>query len=62
MLLYCGVINKIVVRHYYILVRESNLGGCEIFRTCPDWPWGLPSLLHNGYRVFSGGKAAGTWR
>jgi len=20
-------------------------GGGEIFRTCPDWPWGPPSLL-----------------
>jgi len=28
----------------------------EIFRTCPDWPWGPPSLLCNGYRVFPGGK------
>jgi hypothetical protein len=27
----------------------------EIFR-CPDWPWGPPSLLYNGYRVFPGGK------
>jgi hypothetical protein len=26
----------------------------EIFRTCPDRPCGLPSLLYNGYRVFSG--------
>jgi hypothetical protein len=31
-------------------------GGGEIFCTCPDWPWGPPSLLYNGYRVFSGGK------
>jgi len=22
----------------------------------PDRPWGLPSLLYNGYRVFPGGK------
>ena len=29
---------------------------CEIFRTCPDRPWGPPSLLYNGYRVFPGGK------
>jgi len=29
---------------------------CEIFRTCPDRPWGPPNLLHNGYRVFPGGK------
>ena len=26
---------------------ESRWGG-EIFRTCPDRPWGPPSLLHNG--------------
>ena len=42
-------------------VRESNPGGGEIFRTCPDGLRGPPSLLHNGYRVFPGGKAAGTW-
>jgi hypothetical protein len=29
-------------------VRGSNPGGGEIFRTCPDRPWGLPSLLYNG--------------
>jgi hypothetical protein len=40
----------------------SNLGGGEIFRTRSDRPWGPPSLLHNGYRVFPGGKAAGAWR
>jgi len=28
----------------------------EILCTCPDWPWGPPSLLYNGYRVFPGGK------
>jgi len=37
-------------------VRGSNPGGEEIFRTCPDRPWGPPSLLYNGYRVFPGGK------
>jgi len=31
------------------------LGG-EIFRTCPDRPWGPPSLLCNGYRVIPRGK------
>ena len=30
--------------------------GGEIFRTCPDRPWGAPSFLYNGYWVFSGGK------
>jgi len=37
-------------------VRGSNPGGGEIFRTRPDRPWGPPSLLYNGYRVFPGGK------
>ena len=37
-------------------VRGSNLGGGEIFGICPDRPWGPPSLLYNGYRVFPGGK------
>ena len=30
---------------------ESRWGG-EIFRTCPDRPWGPPSLLYNGYCIF----------
>jgi len=34
---------------------ESRWGG-EIFRTCQDRPWGPPSLLYTGYRVFPGGK------
>jgi len=37
-------------------VRGSNPGAAEIFRTCPDRPWGPPSLLYNGYRVIPGGK------
>ena len=39
---------------------ESRWAG-EIFRTRPDRLWGPPSLLYSGYRVFPGGKAAGTW-
>ena len=31
-------------------------GGGEIFRTCPDLPWGPPSLVYNGYRVLPRGK------
>jgi hypothetical protein len=34
----------------------SNPGRGEIFRTCPDRPWGPPSLLYNGFRVFPGGR------
>jgi len=37
-------------------VRGSNPGGCEIFRTCSNLPWGPPSFLYTGYRVFPGGK------
>jgi hypothetical protein len=37
-------------------VRGLNPGGGEIFCTCPDRPWGPPSLLYSGYRVFPGGK------
>jgi hypothetical protein len=32
-------------------VRESNPDGGEIYRTRPDRPGGLPSLLYKGYRV-----------
>jgi len=38
------------------MVRVSNPGGGEIFRTCPDRPWGRPSLLYYEYRVIPGGK------
>jgi len=31
--------------------------GDEIFCTCPERPWGPPSLLYNGYRVFPGVKS-----
>ena len=37
-------------------VLSSNPGGVEIFRTCQNRPWGPPSLLYNGYRIFPGGK------
>jgi hypothetical protein len=40
-------------------VRGSNTGRGEIFRTHPDRPWGPPSLLYNGYRVFPGNKRRG---
>jgi len=43
-------------------VRRSNPGRGEIFRTRPHRPWGPPSVLYTGYRVFSGGKSAGAWR
>jgi hypothetical protein len=41
---------------YGLTVEGSNPGGGQIFRTCPDRPWGPPSLLYNWYRVFPGSK------
>ena len=38
-------------------VIESRWG--EIFRPRPGRPWGLPSLLYNGYRVIPGVKRPG---
>ena len=43
-----------VWRHMLLDWIESRWG--EIFLTCPDRPWGPPSLLYNGYRVFPGVK------
>jgi hypothetical protein len=36
-----------------------NPGGVEIFSIRPDRPWGPPSLLYSGYRVFPGVKRPG---
>ena len=36
--------------------RDRIPVGARFFCTCPDQPWGSPSLLYNGYRVFPGGK------
>jgi hypothetical protein len=32
--------------------RISVVGGAEKYSTCLDRPWGPPSFLYNGYRVF----------
>jgi len=39
---------------------ESRWGEASLVR--PERPWGPPSLLHMGYRFFSGHKPAGAWR
>ena len=41
--------------------RGPNSYGGEIFRTLPDRSLCPSGLLHNGYRVFPGGKAAWAW-
>ena len=51
------------------IATRYGLDGPEIesrwrrdFPTCPDLPWGAPSLLCNAYLVFPGGKEDGAWR
>jgi len=51
-----------IATRYGLDGRGSNPGGNEIFRTCPERPWGPSSLLYNEYLVFPGGKAVGAWR
>ena len=48
---------------YSIIATDYGLNGTgiesqsgDIFRTRPHRPWGPPSLLYNGYRVFPGDK------
>ena len=45
-----------IATRYGLGGRGSNTSWGEIFRTCSHRPWGPPSLLYNGYRVFPGGK------
>jgi len=55
--IYCGPGSSVGIATGYGLNGpgiESRWGD-EIFRTCPDRPWGPPSLLYNGYRVFPRG-------
>jgi len=42
-------------------VRGSNSSGGD-FHTVWERPRGSNRLLHDGYRVFPGGKLAGAWR
>jgi hypothetical protein len=55
--LFCRPVSSVGIATGYGLDGPgSNLGGGEIFRTCPDRPWGPPSLLYTAFRVFRGGK------
>jgi len=45
----CGLMQSVQRLATGWTVRGSNPGGREVFRTPPDWPWGPPSPLCNGY-------------
>ena len=52
----CGLGSSVGIATDYRLDDPGlNPGGDEIFRPFRP-PWGPPSLLYNGYRVFPGGK------
>ena len=69
---------RLIALWYVIRSRDSSVGiatrygldgpGIEsrwwarFYAHVQTGPWGSPSLLYNGYRVFPGGKAAGAWR
>ena len=55
---YGGVVSVCRLQPLYV-THYTTPSGDEIFCICSDQPWGPPSLLYNGYRVFPGGKAAG---
>jgi hypothetical protein len=44
-----------------LTVWGSNLSEGQIFRSRPDGPWGLLSLLYNEYRVFTRDKFGRGW-
>jgi hypothetical protein len=52
----CGPVSSVgIVTDYGLDDPGIESRWDEIFPH-PDWPWGPPSLLYNGYRVFPGGK------
>jgi hypothetical protein len=54
---YTGIASPVRLLATSWTVRGSNSDSSEIFRACPDRPWGPSSLL-----LVPGGKAAGAWR
>ena len=45
--------NQLDAQFFFMYVYFYPL---HVSGTCPDRPWGPPTLLYNGYRVFPGGK------
>jgi hypothetical protein len=59
----CGPGGSVGIATRYVAGRSGDWIPVEArFSACPDQPWGPQRFLYNGYRVFPGGTAAGTWR
>ena len=53
----CGPGSSVgIATDYWMDVPEIESRWGEIFHTCPDQPWGPPSLLYNGTKSFPGVK------
>jgi hypothetical protein len=54
----CGPGSSVGISYWLRAGRSGDRIPVEarFLRTCSDRPWGPPSLLYNGYRVFPGGK------
>jgi len=56
----CGPVSSVGIVTGYGLDGPGIESWCgRDFHTCPDRPWGPPSLLYNGYQVFPGGVNSG---
>jgi hypothetical protein len=50
------IILIIIIIFLYTILQTIECRRGEIFRTCPDRPWGPPNILYNGYWAFPGGN------
>ena len=48
----CTRVHFTLLTEYLTLCARYRKNRCQIFRTCPDRPWGPPGLLYCGYPVF----------
>jgi len=54
--LYTYVVGRVAQRLTTGWTVRDRISVGTRFSTRPDRPWGPPSLMYNGYRVFPGGK------
>jgi len=47
--------NTVIITTHFNIINYNHFESC----TCPERPWGPPSHLYNGYRVFPRGRRPG---